>query len=219
MPGSRSSSTTAQVQSSAWQALERDRRVPAASPARRSWRARRLGRGGSLHGIARPSSSAIAARRASAMLGYWGWEPFDALFMVVITISGVGFGEVRPMGSSAERIHTMLIIGLGMLAVGYTIASFIQFLTEGEIQRLVGHQRMRRQIELLERAHDRRGLRPSRHPGLRGADRGRGPVRRHRAGRRSDWPRSSGATISTSPVTRPRRTSCARPACFAPRCS
>jgi voltage-gated potassium channel len=70
--------------------------------------------------------------------------------MVWITISGVGFGEVRPMGSSAERIHTMLIIALGMIAVGFTIASFVQFLTEGEIQRLVGHQRMRRQIELLK---------------------------------------------------------------------
>jgi voltage-gated potassium channel len=82
------------------------------------------------------------------VLGYimLGWTPFDALFMVVITISGVGFGEVRPMGSTAERVHTMLIIGLGMIAVAYTVAGFIQFLTEGEILRLLGHQRMRRQI-------------------------------------------------------------------------
>jgi len=95
--------------------------------------------------------SAVLTVLGLGVLGYvvLGWEPFDALFMVVITISGVGFGEVRPMGTTAERIHTMLIIGLGMLAVGYTIASFIQFLTEGEIRRLVGHQRMRRQIELL----------------------------------------------------------------------
>jgi voltage-gated potassium channel len=82
------------------------------------------------------------------MLGYimLGWTPFDALFMVVITISGVGFGEVRPMGSTAERIHTMLVISLGMIAVAYTVAGFVQFLTEGEILRLLGHQRMRRQI-------------------------------------------------------------------------
>lgn len=85
------------------------------------------------------------------VIGYvaLGWNPFDALFMVVITISGVGFGEVRPMGSTAERIHTMLIIAFGMVAVAYTIAGFVQFLTEGEIQRLLGLQRMRKQIEML----------------------------------------------------------------------
>lgn len=95
--------------------------------------------------------SAVASVVVLGVLGYisLGWAPFDALFMVVITISGVGFGEVRPMGSSAERIHTMLIIGLGMLAVAYTLAGFVQFLTEGEIQRLLGRQRMRRQIETL----------------------------------------------------------------------
>jgi voltage-gated potassium channel len=96
--------------------------------------------------------SAVLTVIGLGVVGYvaLGWGPFDALFMVWITISGVGFGEVRPMGTSAERVHTMLIIALGMLAVGYTIASFVQFLTEGEIQRLVGHQRMRRQIELLK---------------------------------------------------------------------
>jgi voltage-gated potassium channel len=95
--------------------------------------------------------SAVFTVIGLGVLGYvaLGWTPFDALFMVVITISGVGFGEVRPMGSSAERIHTMLIIALGMVAVAYTIAGFVQFLTEGEIRRLLGHQRMRRQIELL----------------------------------------------------------------------
>jgi voltage-gated potassium channel len=78
-----------------------------------------------------------------------GWSFFDAFYMVVITISGVGFGEVRPLRSSSERIHTILVITFGMVAVGYTLARFIQFLTEGEIQNLVGHRRMRRQIELL----------------------------------------------------------------------
>jgi voltage-gated potassium channel len=85
------------------------------------------------------------------VLGYvaLGWTPFDALFMVVITISGVGYGEVRQMSTPAERVHSMLLIGLGMLAVAYTIAGFVQFLAEGEIDRLLGHQRMRRQIDLL----------------------------------------------------------------------
>ena len=96
----------------------------------------------------------IAAEAVVVILGIvgyvmMGWSLFDALYMVVITISGVGFGEVRPMASTGERIHTMLIITFGMVAVGYTLARFIQFLAEGEIQTLFGHRRMRSQIENL----------------------------------------------------------------------
>ena len=80
---------------------------------------------------------------------YYGWTWFDALFMVVITISGVGFGEVRPLASSGERIHTMMVIGFGLLAMAYTVAGFVQYLTEGEIRNYLGQQRMRRQIAAL----------------------------------------------------------------------
>ena len=69
--------------------------------------------------------------------------------MVVITISGVGFGEVRPMASTGLRIHTMLVIALGLVAVAYTLGGFVQFLTEGEIRNYLGRQRMRRQIDSL----------------------------------------------------------------------
>ena len=78
-----------------------------------------------------------------------GWPLFDALYMVIITISGVGFGEVRVMTRPMERVHTIFVILFGMLAVGYTLARFIQFLTEDEIQNLVGHVRMKRQLEML----------------------------------------------------------------------
>ncbi len=78
-----------------------------------------------------------------------GWTPFDAFYMVVITISTVGFGEVRPMGSTAERVHTILVIATGVVAVGYSIAALVALLTEGEIRQVLGHQRMRRQIDEL----------------------------------------------------------------------
>ncbi len=69
--------------------------------------------------------------------------------MVVITISGVGFGEVRPLASTGERIHTMMVIGFGLIAVAYTVAGFVQYLTEGEIRNYLGQQRMRRQIAAM----------------------------------------------------------------------
>jgi voltage-gated potassium channel len=79
-----------------------------------------------------------------------GWNPFDALLMVVITVSGVGFGEVHPLNSPWLRIHTMFVIAMGLISVAYTVAGFVQFVAEGEIQHLLGHQRVRRQIELLQ---------------------------------------------------------------------
>lgn len=95
---------------------------------------------------------AVFAVTVLGVVGYvaLGWTAFDALFMVVITISGVGYGEVRHMSTYGERIHSMVVIALGMVAVAYTIAGFVQFLTEGEIERLLGHQRMRRHIETLK---------------------------------------------------------------------
>jgi voltage-gated potassium channel len=86
------------------------------------------------------------------VLGYisHGWSFFDSLFMVVITISGVGFGEVRPMGSTSLRIHTMMVIALGLVAVAYTLGGFVQFLTEGQIRNYIGRQRMRRQIDSMK---------------------------------------------------------------------
>jgi voltage-gated potassium channel len=85
------------------------------------------------------------------IVGYqaMGWSFFDALFQVVITISGVGFGEVRPLTSMVARIHTMTIIGMGITSVAYTLGAFVQFLTESELLGYFGHQRMMRQIEAL----------------------------------------------------------------------
>jgi voltage-gated potassium channel len=69
--------------------------------------------------------------------------------MVIITVSTVGYGEVRPVNTIALRIHSMTLIALGTLTLTYTVAAVLQFIAEGEIQRILGHQRVKRQIENL----------------------------------------------------------------------
>jgi len=86
------------------------------------------------------------------VLGYWvlaGWSFLDALYMVIITIFGVGFGEVRPVNTPALRLFTMLIIILGSAAVVGTIGALVQLVTEGEIKEVLASQRMQQKITQL----------------------------------------------------------------------
>jgi voltage-gated potassium channel len=73
----------------------------------------------------------------------------DAFYQVFITISAVGLTEVHPLTSTPLRLHTMLIIALGLLSVAFTVGGFVSLLTEGEFQKYLGQQRMLKQIESL----------------------------------------------------------------------
>jgi voltage-gated potassium channel len=97
--------------------------------------------------------SAIAVVAIYGTAGYlpMGWCTLDEIYQVVITISGVGFNEVRPLSSVLLRLHTMAMIGMGMLSVAFTLGSFVQFLAESEILDYLGHQRMMRRIDDLSR--------------------------------------------------------------------
>jgi voltage-gated potassium channel len=95
--------------------------------------------------------AAIQVVAAYGVSGYMsmGWTFIDALYQVVITISGVGFDEVEPMLSAGSRGFTMSVIGLGMLSVAFTLGSFVQFLTESEILDYFGRHRMTKHIQTL----------------------------------------------------------------------
>lgn len=79
-----------------------------------------------------------------------GWSVSDAFYMVMISVSTVGFGEVRPLDTFPERLHIIAVIALGTVAAAYAVGNLVAFITEGEIQQYLGHQRVWRQIEGLE---------------------------------------------------------------------
>jgi voltage-gated potassium channel len=74
-----------------------------------------------------------------------GWPLFDALYMTVITITTVGFLEVRPL-SPAGRVFTMALSLGGVFTAFYAAASFIQGIVSGEVAKVLGRQRMERSL-------------------------------------------------------------------------
>ena len=86
-----------------------------------------------------------------AVIGYIiaGWTLLDAIYMVVITIFGVGYGEVKPLETTSLRVFTILVIIAGALSVAYIVAGFVQLVTEGEIRRALNLRQMTKEIQNL----------------------------------------------------------------------
>jgi voltage-gated potassium channel len=84
-----------------------------------------------------------------SVLGFltFGWSLIDSVYMVVITMFGVGFGEVHPLINVWEKIFTMLVIVGGTSAVVFVIGEVIRFITEGEIMKVIGELKKSRQVE------------------------------------------------------------------------
>lgn len=69
----------------------------------------------------------------------------DAIFMIAITLSTVGYGEVQPL-SPAGRIVTVFIIIFGITITGYTGGTFIRMLIEGELSKKFGRKKVEKKI-------------------------------------------------------------------------
>jgi voltage-gated potassium channel len=75
--------------------------------------------------------------------------PFlDALYMTVIVLTTIGFGEIRPLDDEG-RIFTIFLAIFGVGAIFYTLLAVFQFIIEGELGNILGVQRMRSQIQSL----------------------------------------------------------------------
>ena len=94
---------------------------------------------------------AIGLIIVAGTLGYVsieGWSVADSLYMVVITLSTVGFREVAPL-SPLGRYWTIGLIITGIVAVASVAANFSRLALEGELRHLVGRRRMDKEITRL----------------------------------------------------------------------
>ena len=74
---------------------------------------------------------------------------FDAFYMTLITISTVGFGEIKPL-SYGGRILTAFIIISGISVLTYTLGQVVKIFVEGELSQLLGRRKLEKQISRLK---------------------------------------------------------------------
>lgn len=73
----------------------------------------------------------------------------DALYMTVITVTTVGFGELQPF-SPEEKIFTIFLILTSITVFGYAISAFSEYLVSGKLFEHFKHKRVEKQIGHLK---------------------------------------------------------------------
>jgi voltage-gated potassium channel len=99
-----------------------------------------------------PSIAALTAV-AVAALGYVvieGWSVMDAVYMAVITIGQVGFGEVHPL-TTAGRTWTMFVIVSGFAVFVYSAASLTALFLSDDVAAAL---REKRRSKVRAHLHD-----------------------------------------------------------------
>jgi len=94
----------------------------------------------------------LGAVIAIGVLGYTlisGYSVIDALYMTVITISTVGFGEIEPL-NDGEKLFTVFLISTSIVSFGYTVSAFTEYIVSGQIFQQLKLKKVQKRIEQLE---------------------------------------------------------------------
>ncbi len=88
----------------------------------------------------------------SGYMAIEGWSFLDALYMTVITLTTVGYREVRPL-SQPGIIFTIFVLFIGVGTAFYILTSLVATIIEGDLRQVFGERRMKIAIQHLKDHH------------------------------------------------------------------
>ena len=77
-----------------------------------------------------------------------GWNFLDALYMTIITVTTVGYGETNAL-SPTGRVFTIFIIFIGVGLVLYLLTQMTQMVVEGKLRQMLGRRHLVRGIRAM----------------------------------------------------------------------
>lgn len=70
-----------------------------------------------------------------------GYGFFESIYMIIITLSTTGYGDVVPR-TQIGRIITIALLVLGIGTASYTITIITKIIIEGELYKILGRRKM-----------------------------------------------------------------------------
>jgi voltage-gated potassium channel len=77
-----------------------------------------------------------------------GWDPWDALYMTVISVTTAGYREVHPLSRRGE-LFTMVVLTVGVATVLYSFSFVMARLVEGDLESRWVRRRRERMLDEL----------------------------------------------------------------------
>jgi voltage-gated potassium channel len=78
------------------------------------------------------------------------WSFFDSVYMTVITVATIGYGEVHDLsGNLPARVFTTVYILLSLGTIAFAVTSITAFVVEGELKNILGRRKMEKEIARL----------------------------------------------------------------------
>lgn len=91
----------------------------------------------------------------SMVVGIWGYmwlenySPIDAMYMTVITMSTVGFGEIKTL-SPQGKVFTSVFILYNLFVLAFIVSVISRYLFEGGLKEIIGNYRSTLEIKKLK---------------------------------------------------------------------